>query len=117
MNDDKDIFEKAFGKEPLKAYDITFAQVSCGWRSAVVQWSAKGIGFGELAIIIGDDNVIYADTEHMGKKFCDAVMEKLYENMEKNFEKYPRKDYGDSRFTVDFIKNLYNKVDWEFSLG
>lgn len=120
----KDTFEKLFGKEPKEGYDITYTSVECGYRAVVISWSAKGIGFGQLAIIIDKDtNSIYADTEHMGKEFCDAIVKKACENLDKDFPiKEPiindneyKEESRNGLLCGNFVKNLYECVDWSKS--
>lgn len=125
MKKNNDTFEKLFGKEPKEGYDITHTSVTCGWRAIVISWSAKGIGFGELAIVIDDkDGSIYADTECMNKEFCDEVVKKACETLDKDFPieedkivdgEYIQQDRN-GLLNSNFIKNLYKNVDWNRSV-
>lgn len=121
----KDNFEKIFGKEPESGYDFTYTQITCGWQSVVIKWGARGVGFGQLGIIISEkDGSIFADTECMNKEFCDAVVEKACENLDKDFPHEEDKAIEGSYYSKDrngllnsdFVKNLYKQVDWTKSI-
>lgn len=118
----KDIFEKLFGEKPKKGYEITYTNTSCGWRAIVIQWSAKGIGFGDLAIVF-ENGVIYAETECMSKEFCDAVIKKACENLDKKIPieedkivdgEYIQQD-RDGLLSSTFLKHIYDQIDWSKS--
>ena len=86
----KDIFEKAFGKAPKKGYKFrhvatTLIDNDC-FKGFVIQWSAQGVGFGELTFTWGLDmerlkdypkqQGFHCDSECMSDEFIHALMKK-----------------------------------------
>ncbi|MBC8737037.1 hypothetical protein F6X40_09470 [Paraburkholderia sp. UCT31] len=49
--------------------------------SLALNWSAAGIGFGQLYLSVGADGKLHADTETMGAQFVRAVLLRLVDEM------------------------------------
>ena len=67
----------------MKKYDITINDISFQDNVIFIDWSAKGVGFGQLTISVSYDNEnppFLVETECMGENFYKQVMEaaKLY---------------------------------------
>jgi len=81
----KDPIEEIFGKRPKKGYKITYTKVetysSDKSSGIIVNWSAQGIGFGQLTIYF-KYGVINIDNEGMSKAFCDEVIKKASKDLE-----------------------------------
>lgn len=112
----KDIFQKLFGEAPTKGYEFTHIKASIGWRSVVISWVAKGIGFGETAIFI-EKKKIKIDTECMSKAFCDAVVEECIRQMKKEEDLEEQSEEsiyeGSNKLNSSFIKEMYENVSWD----
>lgn len=84
----KDIWEKVFGKEPKNGFKFVSVAVSLTdnevFKGFNIQWTAKGIGFGEMWFGWGLDckelveypkqRGFHISTECMGPEFVKALM-------------------------------------------
>lgn len=43
-------------------------------------WGAKGMGFGVIDVLRGNDDVVYLDTEHMSKSFVKQMLNYWVDN-------------------------------------
>jgi len=122
-NNGPDLFERAFGKEPKVGYDFKSVEIGCYWRAIVIRWSATGIGFGEIALVI-EDKKIKIDTECMSKEFCDALIAEAVKKIkaeETNEESLTEEEeiYGREGLVLrsNFLQTMYNNVDWETEIN
>ena len=68
-----DIFEKLFGKKPEVGYEFTRLSFSIAHRAICFEWSCKGVGFGEYALIFDPEKGFDVDTECMSHEFSLAL--------------------------------------------
>lgn len=73
----EDIFEKAFGKAPLRGYEFKYLDFQLGWQAIVLSWGCSGVGFGELAFIFDRNQGLTIDDECMGKEFVLVSIEEV----------------------------------------
>jgi hypothetical protein len=81
-NKENDLFEKAFGKKPKKGYKFTGLGYSFGYRSIIISWTCKGIGFGQLALIF-DDTGLAIDSELMTNEFIISALNETIKRIKK----------------------------------
>ncbi len=77
-----DIFEKLFGKKPEVGYEFTHLSFSFGWRAICFEWSCKGVGFGEYALIFDPEKGFDVDTECMGHDFSLALFDEAIKRID-----------------------------------
>ena len=70
----KTSFKSLFGKKPKGAYKFINVQASLGWRSLIIHWAVKGIGFGEVTYYIDDKGQLNVDTEGVSPEFCQQLV-------------------------------------------
>jgi len=102
----KDPIEEIFGKKPKKGYKFNAIQIDTYVSGIVIKWSAQGIGFGELTLIV-DGDMIRIDNEGMNKKFCDAVIRQAVKELKTKayLNKLPL-------LTEGVLKYIYKQVKW-----
>ena len=120
----EDMWEKTFGKLPETGYVFNGIQVSLGWRALCINWSAQGIGFGEVALYI-ENQKIKIDDEYSGKDFCDALIDAAVKKLKAEEEEEIKKpEYqeeikkfgfvrGSKIINSDFLRTMYDNVTWE----
>lgn len=114
-----DIFEKLFGKEPEVGYDFQRIEVGVYHRAIVISWSAKGIGFGDVNLII-EDKKIKINTECMSKCFCDALIAEAIKKIREEETKEPPLTEEEQhcgrvslKINSTYLKTLYDNVSWD----
>lgn len=111
----EDIFEKLFGKKPEEGYGFYSVKVIVASRGIVIQWGAKGVGFGEFCMFF-EDGKILADTEHMGKEFCDHLIMAALDKIEQEHPMAGLTDdwgYNTSEINYQFVKSMYDNITWD----
>ena len=93
-----DFFERAFGKanpSPGKQYDFEYASVSNPRLGVVcINWAARGVGFGEVTLLLRENGKIHIDTEYMDKEFVNELMEYIVSQSTKDPDPTPEDCYG-----------------------
>jgi len=107
--DDGDPFEKMFGKAdppPGKKYDFAYAEVSNPRPGVVViGWSARGMGFGEVTLLMRDNGKLYLDTECMSDRFLNELFEFLVLQSTKDPEEIPADCWASNHNEVDLPRD------------
>ena len=82
MQKKTNLFESAFGKAPKKGYKYNSLHYEFGWRSIVISWSCRGIGFGQLVLIFTPKG-LEIDSEGMSSDFIESTLNETIKRLKK----------------------------------
>jgi len=63
----------------MKKYKVEVGIVECHSNYFIVNWSARGLGFGQVTLTTYADGSVHIDDEYMSKEFVKAVFDALIE--------------------------------------
>lgn len=89
---------------PSSGYQFLNVDYSFSRTGIILQWAAKGLGFGEVSLYLANKKVLI-DDEGMGKAFCDALVAKFFQKLDH--------EPGSHKLNSLFLQHFYNQVQWK----